>query len=70
MVLLDPKSQSLSNIAHIQGKELPDCCKKHFNLGALQDFFWPSEMFVLSWFVMSAVFDCVHRSVESTEALE
>lgn len=24
LVLLDPKSQSLSNIAHIEGKELPD----------------------------------------------
>lgn len=24
VVLLDPKSQSLSNIAHVQGKELPD----------------------------------------------
>lgn len=38
VVLLDPKSQSLSNIAHIQGKEHPDCCNKHFSLGPLGDF--------------------------------
>lgn len=52
VVLLDPKSQSLSNIAHIQGKELPDTAVINILILELcKVFVWPSETFVLSWFV-------------------
>lgn len=34
------------------------CCKKHLNLGPLQVSVWPSETFVLSWFVMRCVWLC------------
>lgn len=52
LVLLDPKSQSLSNIAHIQGKERPDTVIINISILDLCGIFvWPSETFVLSWFV-------------------
>lgn len=52
VVLLDPESQSLSNTAHIQGKEVPDTAVIYILILDLCEIFvWPSETFVLSWFV-------------------